>query len=152
MKIDPAEIEITTPLAYYDISEYKESLFGRRVFNAEYKGRKAGEITVLIAIRPNLERMLKDRKDLEFYMDTASNPMNPIPVVDYQETKEKYWGNGISGMLIVAANDFCKRLYGTPLHSDNELSPEAISIWEKLAEQGKASEHKFFGYRRWKMN
>ena len=88
----------------------------------------------------------------DFWHNMDENPPRARPVVAYQETEEKFFGNGISGRIIILANEIVKIKFNEPLASDTLFVSSIYfdyqergfakypsrRVWEKLEEQGLA--------------
>jgi hypothetical protein len=75
--------------------------------------------------------------------------------VYWQGTHEKFRGNGVCGALIIAANEYYKKEFGTPIRSSThfiqEYKKQSMRVWRKLVKAGKAYEYKFHGKTRFGM-
>ncbi|MBI5065942.1 GNAT family N-acetyltransferase [Candidatus Woesearchaeota archaeon] len=116
------------------------------VFKALIDNEEIGYVVVDRFIRPN-ETELKD----PFFTDHDFNPSRPRPYLFFMSVNEEHRGRKIAGKLVNFANEYYIFNYGTPLHSGTCNNNEAIRVWEKLVEQGKAQEYSYKGKRRWRL-
>ena len=163
-KVNLDEIKVYFPQEPFDAKKHFLSSDGFGGFDsrevetylvfASWRGFPIARLTIRIPLEPN------DINDFWFNMNDGSP--KPRPVVTFQDTENKYWGQGISGGLITLANKTAKSRFKEPLASDivfsNNYSPDrrfhqtpARRVWEKLEKEGLAYQKPFMGKPRWIM-
>jgi hypothetical protein len=109
-------------------------------------GVKVGELEIARLVE------YPDSKLSDFWHNLSFNPPLSRPVVVHQRTYEDFRGNGISGELIILANEIAKRRFNEPMASDITFLVNdkrnwqkggfaeypAMRVWEKLEERGLA--------------
>jgi len=134
------------------IHDYK--LFGY------FKNEKVGHVT--IAIMHSLEDL---RKRNDFWFNLSQKPPTIRPFVFYQDTEPAYMGQGVSGRLIILANEISKIKFQQPLSSSTQFvhnhchnwqefsyaERPAKRVWEKLERDELAKYCPYNGNPRWTM-
>jgi hypothetical protein len=150
--ITPSDITIvfsqeSVKRSYYDNRHWEEYAVYAYLLEEYSKGNKdpAGYLNITRALN-----FTGDFVQNALLFNMAKKLPVPKPYVNYQFTDEHYRGLGLSGALIVSANDFYKEHLGTNLHSDysfcrefnlsprNPSSTPAKRVWQKLELQGLA--------------
>ena len=121
---------------------------------------KLGHIT--ISRRTGIAR---DKKPDDFWFNLNFDPPIMRPVVVYQDTFEKYRGRGVSGRILVLANEKAKKIFDEPLASDTLFSQNqarnfagknyhpypGMRVWQKLDKEELAYFRPFNDKPRWIM-
>jgi len=125
-----------------------------------FNENEIGHLT--ISLMHHLENL---RKRDNFWFDLSKKPPVIRPFVFFQKTEEAYRGQGVSGRLIVLANELSKIKFGQPLYSSISFVPNYFPIWdkkpkfeqpgkrvwEKLERDGLAKSCPYHGKPRWVM-
>ena len=111
-----------------------------RVYNLE---KYVGEISVEKIIETDLDSLLSD----QFFLQNEKS----IPYVAHIIVRPEYRGKRIAGKLAEFANDYFKQHDGISLQTGVLNSANAVRVWEKLVEEGKAEEIEYKSKRRWRL-
>lgn len=136
MGIDLDKLEINAPLMPTRTWREKRRNMERYDVTALVNRKEVGNLRIVRALN-----ITGDLDEDNFYFDFSSGIMTPRPFISWQKTREDFRGQGISGLVIVKADEFYSLRFGH-LYSDTKfLEPFKTAskrVWQKLEEQGLA--------------
>ena len=121
-------------------------------------GIPVGHLTITRNITPDISKI----RIPYFWLNLSRSPPTPRPIVAYQGIFEDCQGRGLSGKLILLANEVCRDRFGETLSSDTKFAHNFSSnpkfhprpaqrVWEKLEQDGSAYYVPTAHHKRWIM-